>query len=46
MAAVIVGYVRTPFHRSHKGSLHETRPEDMLAAVIDEMLSRTGIKFS
>ena len=46
MGAVIVEYVRTPFHRAHKGSLHETRPEDMLAVVIDEVLSRTGIKAS
>ena len=46
MAAVIVEYVRTPFHRAHKGSLHETRPEDMLATVIDEVLTRTGIQAS
>jgi acetyl-CoA acyltransferase len=46
MGAVIVEYVRTPFHRAHKGSLHEIRPEDMLAVVIDEVLSRTGIQAS
>lgn len=46
MGAVIVEYVRTPFHRAHKGLLNETRPEDMLAVVIDEVLSRTGIKAS
>jgi acetyl-CoA acyltransferase len=46
MAAVIVGYARTPFHRAHKGSLHAIRPEDMLAVVIDEVLSRTGVPAS
>ena len=43
MRAVISDYVRTPFHRAHKGELSEVRPEDMLNATVSEILDRTNI---
>ena len=42
MRAVIADYVRTPFHRAHKGELSETRPEDMVSTVVREILSRNN----
>ena len=38
--AVIVSAVRTAVGRSPKGSLKDTRPEDMAAAVLNELLKR------
>ena len=43
MRAVISDYVRTPFHRAHKGELSEVRPEDMLNAAVSGILGRTNI---
>ena len=38
--AVIVSSVRTPVGRGHKGSLRTTRPDDLAAVVIKEVLAR------
>ena len=46
MEAVICEYVRSPFHRAHKGALSNSRPEDMVSAVIRDTLSRSGIEGS
>lgn len=43
MRAVISDYVRTPFHRAHKGDLAEVRPEDLLEATISEILQRNNV---
>jgi len=43
MRAVISDYVRTPFHRAHKGELSEVRPEDLLEATISEILQRNNV---
>ena len=43
MRAVICDYVRTPFHRAHKGELAQVRPEDMLNAIVTEILNRSKI---
>lgn len=43
MRAVICDYVRTPFHRAHKGELAQVRPEDMLNATVSEILARTKL---
>lgn len=43
MRAVICDYVRTPFHRAHRGELAQVRPEDMLNATVSEILDRTKI---
>lgn len=43
MRAVICDYVRTPFHRAHKGELAQVRPEDMLNATVTEILARTKV---
>ena len=43
MRAVICDYVRTPFHRAHKGELAQVRPEDMLNANVSEILARTKL---
>ena len=43
MRAVICDYVRTPFHRAHKGELAQVRPEDMLNATVSEILARTKV---
>ena len=43
MRAVIVGYCRTPFHRAHRGDFKDVRPEDLSAAVIRQVIERTGI---
>ena len=32
MGVVIVDWMRSPFHRAHKGELSETRPDEMLLA--------------
>ncbi|GIQ96263.1 MAG: hypothetical protein CM15mP1_1590 [Methanobacteriota archaeon] len=43
MRAVICDYVRTPFHRAHKGELAQVRPEDMLNATVTEILNRSKV---
>jgi len=39
----IAGYVRSPFHFAAKGALTRVRPDDMLAAVIQGLLQKTGV---
>ena len=39
----IAGYVRSPFHFAAKGALARVRPDDMLAAVIQGLLQKTGV---
>ena len=39
----IAGYVRSPFHFAVKGALARVRPDDMLAAVIQGLLQKTGV---
>ena len=46
MRAVISDYVRTPFHRAHKGDLAQVRPEDMLNATVSAILERTNVEVS
>ena len=41
--AVIVGYVRSPFHFAHKGALARTRPDDLAAEVVAGLVKKTGI---
>ena len=43
MRAVICDYVRTPFHRAHKGELAQVRPEDMLNATVSEIIARSNV---
>ena len=43
MRAVISDYVRTPFHRAHKGALANFRPEDMLEAIVSGILGRNDV---
>ena len=43
MPAVITGYARSPFTPAKKGALAGTRPDDIAAAVVDNLLSDTGI---
>ena len=43
MRAVICDFVRTPFHRAHKGEFAQVRPEDMLNATVSEILARTKV---
>lgn len=43
MRAVISDYVRTPFHRAHKGELASVRPEDMLEACISAIVERNNL---
>ncbi len=44
MRAVVSTYTRTPFHRSHKGALKDTRPEDMSSAVISSVLNSANLE--
>ncbi len=44
MKAVIVDWVRSPFHRSHKGGLASTRPDEMAGQVARALLERTGVE--
>ena len=41
--AVIAGYVRSPFTPAGKGGLARTRPDDLAAAVVRELVRRTGV---
>ena len=43
MRAVISDYLRTPFHRAHKGDLASVRPEDMLEVTIREIIKRNDL---
>jgi len=43
MPAVIAGYARSPFTPAKKGALAKSRPDDVAAAVVDSLLSDTGI---
>jgi len=40
---VLVDYVRSPFTPARKGALAHTRPDDLAAAVIKELVIRTGV---
>lgn len=42
-AAVIVGYLRSPFTLAHKGALATTRPDDMAAQVIQALIASTRV---
>ena len=43
MRAVIVDWMRSPFHRAHKGKLSETRPDELLGQVTKALLDRNPI---
>ncbi|MDP6011629.1 MAG: thiolase family protein [Candidatus Poseidoniaceae archaeon] len=43
MSAVIIGYARSPFHRSHKGALAAIRPEDIASQVIEQTIVQSGV---
>lgn len=40
---VIAGYARSPFHFAGKGDLAGVRPDDLAAAVVADLIKRTGI---
>ena len=40
MDAIVAGWVRTPFHRAHKGALAGVRPDTMVAECIKEVVRR------
>ncbi|MFN3622474.1 MAG: thiolase family protein, partial [Hyphomicrobium sp.] len=42
-AAVIAGYVRTPFHPAKRGDLASVRSDDLAAEVVRVLIARTGI---
>ena len=42
--SVIAGYVRSPFTLAGKGALAHTRPDDLAARVVAELVARTGVK--
>ncbi len=42
--AVIVDYLRSPFARAGKGDFVEVRPDDLVASVIKEIVSRNSLK--
>lgn len=43
-SVVICGYKRSPLHFANKGALAGTRPDDMAAAVVRELIKDTGVK--
>jgi len=43
MDPVIAGWVRTPFHRAHKGALVDVRPDTMVAECIKALLNRLEV---
>ena len=43
MGAVIVGYARSPFTPARRGALARARPDDVAAAVVKELLARSGL---
>ena len=40
---VIAGYARSPFAFATKGELAKVRPDDLLAAVVADLVTRTGV---
>ena len=42
MTAVIVDWMRSPFHRAHKGELKDVRPDEMAGQVARALLSRNN----
>ena len=40
MDAIVAGWVRTPFHRAHKGALADVRPDTMVSECIKEVVKR------
>ncbi len=42
--AILVGFVRTPIGKSPRGSLRDTRPDDLAALVVAEAVRRAGIE--
>ena len=46
MRAVIVDWMRSPFHRAHKGKLSETRPDELLGQVTKSLLDRNPINLA
>ncbi|MFL2956610.1 MAG: thiolase family protein [Candidatus Thalassarchaeaceae archaeon] len=46
MKAVIVDWMRSPFHRAHKGSLKDVRPDEIAGQVAKSLLSRNNIETS
>ena len=43
MDAIVAGWVRTPFHRAHKGALAGVRPDTMVAECIKEVVRRLDV---
>ena len=41
---VIAGYARSPFTFARKGALVRTRPDDLAAQVVRELIVRTGVQ--
>ncbi|WP_135078445.1 thiolase family protein [Terasakiella sp. SH-1] len=41
---VIAGYARSPFHFANKGALAKVRPDDLGAAVVRDLIEKTGVK--
>ena len=46
MKAVIVDWLRSPFHRAHKGELANVRPDEMAGQVIRQLMERNDISGS
>ena len=46
MKAVIVDWLRSPFHRAHKGKLANIRPDEMAGQVIRKLMARNNISGS
>ena len=43
MKALVSAYARSPFHFARKGALAEVRPDTLAAAVVRDLLRRTGL---
>jgi acetyl-CoA acyltransferase len=43
MSAIIAAYLRSPFTPAHKGQLAQTRPDDIIAQVMQALLKQAGI---
>jgi acetyl-CoA acyltransferase len=46
MKVVIVDWLRSPFHRAHKGELANVRPDEMAGQVIRQLMERNDISSS
>jgi len=46
MKAVIVDWLRSPFHRAHKGKLANVRPDELAGQVIRELMKKNNISGS